>query len=242
VEIPAVVRPRSRLRVALDRLSRGLIAYGVIGLVVAGFGLGLLAWTGSAFGSFEARVGDEAAELAGTLRRTATAVDEASGTAKSFGRTLDETPPGVRQAAATIRNLRPRLVALQQQAGGINILGSRPLAGIGDLFGQMSVDLEGLDVQLDRIADELGGNRAALATNAASLGAMAAEIDGFADRLDGGIVSSGLSEMRTILALLLAVLVLLVAVPAGGALAAGLWIRRELGPRRTAAPIIVVER
>jgi hypothetical protein len=237
-----LVRPRSRIRVALARLSLGLVAYGIAGLVVAALGLGLVIWAGSAFGSFEGRVDSEADALAGTLRRTADSIDEAAGTAQSFGRTLDETPPGVRQAAATIRNLQPRLIALQQQAGGINILGSRPLQGIGDLFGQMATDLEGLDVQLDRIADELGGNREALAANAASLAALADEVDGFADRLDGGVVSTGLGEMRTILALVLAVLVLLVAVPAGGALAAGLWLRQELGPRRPGMPLIITDR
>jgi methyl-accepting chemotaxis protein len=237
-----LVRPRSRIRAALERVSLGLIAYGILGLLVAALGLGLLSWTASAFGSFETRVDSEADALAGTLRRTADSIDEAAGTAESFGRTLDETPPGVRQAAAAIRNLQPRLIALQQQASGINILGSRPLQGIGDLFGQMATDLEGLDVQLDRIADELGGNREALTANAASLAALADEVDGFADRLDGGAVSTGLGEMRTILALVVAVLVLLVAVPAIGALVAGLWIRRELGPRRPRVPLVIIER
>ncbi len=239
---PPILHRRSRLRVAADRLSRGLIAYGIVGLLVALLGLGTLLWTAGAVGGFNDRVADESEQLGATLRGTARALDDASRTAETFESTLEQTPPSVRQAAQTIRNLRPRLVALQAQAGAIEIFGSRPLGSIGELFGQMAVDLEGLDDQLDRIADSLGGNQESLRTNARSLAALADELSGFADRLDGGVVTDSLSEVRTILALVLAVLVVAMAVPAAGALAFGLWLRRELETGRQVPSLVVVER
>jgi methyl-accepting chemotaxis protein len=213
-----------------------------VGLLVALLGLGTLLWTANTVTSFNARVGDESEELGATLRGTARALDDASRTAESFEATLERTPPSVRQAAQTIRNLRPRLVALQAQAGAIDIFGTRPLGSIGELFGQMAVDLEGLDNQLDLIADSLGGNQESLRTNARSLAALADELTGFADRLDDGLVADSLGEVRTILALVLALLVVAMAVPAAGSLALGVWLRRELGIGRAAPSLIVVER
>ena len=237
-----LVRRRSRLRDGADLLSRGLIAYGVVGLLVALVGLGTLVWTGGAVGAFTVRIEGESANLGVTLRGTARALDDASRTAESFEATLEQTPPSVRQAAQTLRNLRPRLEALEAQAGAIDIFGTRPLGGIGELFGQMANDLQGLDDQLDGIADSLGGNQASLRANARSLGALSNELSGFADRLDGGLVIDRLGEIRTILALVLAVFVVAMTVPAIGALVLGLWLRRELGLGRRVRPVIVVER
>lgn len=224
-------------------LSRGLIAYGIIGLLVAAIGLGTLVWTGATVSGFNDRMSRESAELGSTLRRAATALDNAATTAESFRVTLDATPPSVRQAAQTIRNLRPRLVALQAQAGSINILGSQPLGGIGELFGQMATDLDGLDTQLDGIADQLGGNQDALDRNARSLASTADQLHGFADRIEDGLIVDSVGEIRTILGVVLMTLIVAMAVPATGALAFGWWIRRELALSRRRAPaILVVER
>jgi hypothetical protein len=245
-DVPSVpiITPRGvRVRRAADMLSRGLIAYGLIGMLVALIGLGTLFWTGATVAGFNDRMTSESQELGATLRRAATALDNASDTARSFRTTLDATPPSVRQAAQTIRNLRPRLLGLQQQASSLNILGSQPLLGIGELFGQMATDLEGLDGQLDGIADQLGGNQEALETNARSLAGTATQLDEFADRIDDGLITESVGDMRTILGVVLAMLVVAIAVPAGGALAFGLWIRRELrrGLRRAPA-VLIVER
>ncbi len=224
-------------------MSRGLIAYGVIGLLVAAVGLGTLVWTGTTVAAFDARMTRESDELSRTLRRAATALEDASTSAESFRTTLDATPPSIRQAAQTVRNLRPRLVGLQAQASAINILGSQPLGGIGELFGQMATDLEGLDEQLDGIAGQLGTNQEALIRNARSLGDTASQLDSFAERIDDGLITQSIGDLRTILGAVLAMLIVAMALPSVGALAFGLWIRRELGlgSRRVPA-LIVVER
>ena len=234
--------PRGRLRRGLQRIAIGLILYGIAGLLVAILGFGTLLWTASAVASFNDRLAGESEELGVTLRDTAQALGDASLSAASFGRTLDATPPSVRQAAIAVRNLRPRLEQLDAQASAIDILGARPLLGIGQLFGQMAADLAGLDTQLDRIADELGGNQASLASNARSLAALAGRLSAFADRVDAGLVTESVDDIRQIVALVLAILVIAMAVPAVAALGFGLWLRRELGPGRSVAQVIVVER
>jgi methyl-accepting chemotaxis protein len=241
-QLPTVLSRRGRLRRSFVRLSYGLILYGVAGMLVAAVGLAMLVGTGAAVGSFGVRVEGESEQLGTTLRETAVTLDEAAQTAESFGRTLEQTPPSVRQVAATVRNLRPRLEAIQSQAAAIDILGTRPLQGISELFGQIASDLAGLDDQLDRIADELGANQTSLGTNAASLARLSDEVSGFADRLDAGLVTDSLEEIRAILALVLAILVIALALPAAGSLALGLWLRREFGEGRPVRPVIVVER
>lgn len=224
-------------------MSRGLIAYGIIGLIVAAIGLGTLVWTGTTVAAFDARMSRESDELSRTLQRAATALEDASTSADSFRTTLDATPPSIRQAAQTVRNLRPRLLGLQAQAGAINILGSQPLGGIGELFGQMATDLEGLDEQLDGIAGQLGSNQDALIRNARSLGDTASQLESFAERIDDGLITQSIGDLRTILGSVLAMLIVSMALPSAGALAFGLWIRRELGlGRRRVAALIVVER
>ena len=240
---PELPRQGIRLRRAADFLSRGLIAYGVLGLLVAVVGLGTLIWTGTTVTAFDARMTRESEELGRTLRRAATALEDASTSAESFRTTLDATPPSIRQAAQTVRNLRPRLLGLQAQAGAINILGSQPLGGIGELFGQMATDLEGLDEQLDTIAGQLGTNQEALVRNARSLGETASQLDAFAERIEDGLITQSIGDLRTILGAVLAMLIVAMALPSLGALAFGLWIRRELGLGRRRVPaLIVVER
>jgi hypothetical protein len=240
-----VVRPtrrQTRLRRGLRRFSQGLIVFGIAGLVISAFGLGTLLWTSATFGSFGTRVGDESTQLAQTLRNTAGTLHDASRSALSFGRTLDETEPSVAQAAQTIRNMRPRLEALEVQSTSLDIFGARPLQGIGQLFGQMADDLDGLDTQLDEISAGLGGNRSALDANARSLNGLGNELIAVAQRIEEGLVTETLADAQSILAAVLAIMVAWMAVPAAGAIAFGVWLRRELDLGLVAGPPEVVAR
>ncbi len=85
------------------------------------------------------------------------------------------------------------------------------------------------------IADGLAANRTSLAANATSLGLLGDSMDATADRLRSGVVEESLADVQVILGLMLVVLMVWTAVPAIGALAFGLWLRRELEPAR--APV-----
>jgi hypothetical protein len=216
------------LRRGLRRLSSGLIAYGLLGLVlalVAGFAL---AWIGGRVGGIADRTAEQVESIVATLDETALVLGSMGASATSFSGTLERTPPAVRQTAQTVANLRANLILVQGQLGAINILGARPLANAANLFGQMATDLEGLDTRLEVIATDLDTNRTALLDNSTKLQALGTELDGLADGLRGGVIEESFDDIQLILAVLSLLVIVWTAFPAAGALALGWWLRREL--------------
>lgn len=216
------------LRGGLRRLSTGLIAYGVVGLAVALLGLVALGWAAGRVASLANTVDAEVGRLATTLDRTAETLQSAGTSAVTFAVTLERTPPSVRQAAETIRSLRPNLQAIEAQLSSISILGNQPLAGPARLFGEMASDLQGLDTRLDLIAADLETDRDALLRNADSLEALGARTTLLADRIRSGIIQDGLDDLRVVLVLTILVFGGWTAVPAVGALLLGAWLRRTM--------------
>ncbi len=231
----AVARPPG-LRGGLQRLSTGLIAYGVVGLAVALLGLVALGWSAGRVSGLADKVDAEVTQLAATLDRTADTLRDAGTSAISFAVTLERTPPSVRQAAQTIRNLRPNLRAVESQLASINILGTQPLAGPAQLFGEMAADMEGLDTRLDQIATDLETDRDALLGNAESLAELGDRTALLAERVRSGFIQDGLDDLRIVLVVMILVFVGWTAVPAVGALLLGLWLRRTLVPEEPANP------
>lgn len=224
----------ARATFGLRRLATGLIVYGLVGLVVAVIGLGVMLSTVDRVGRLSSGLSTEVDRMGEILDRTSVALDEASDTAASFGGTIDRTGPTVRQAASAVRAIVPRLRDLESRANAINIFGSQPLAPLGLLFGEIATELDGLDGQLDGIADELARNRSVLDTNAASLGELATEVRALGQRLPEASTEEPLVNVRVPLMIAIALLVVWAGVPAAGALALGLWLRRLI-PRSAAA-------
>jgi hypothetical protein len=214
------------LRRGLRRLSSGLIAYGVLGLVLAVVGGFALLWVGGRIGGIADRTGKQVDSVVATLDQTAIVLSSMGASATSFSGTLERTPPAVRQTAQTIVNLRSNLTLVQGQLGAINILGARPLADAANLFGQMAADLEGLDTRLEGIATDLDNNRAALVDNSARLAALGTELEGVADGLRGGVIKDSFADVQLILSVLSILVIAWTGLPALGALALGMWIRR----------------
>jgi hypothetical protein len=224
---PAPPRPLT-LRGGLRRLSTGLIAYGLLGLLLALAGGFALAWVGGRVGGIADRTSEQVESIVSTLDETALVLESMGTSATSFSGTLDRTPPAVRQTAQTVVNLRANLILVQGQLGAINILGARPLADAANLFGQMATDLEGLDTRLEVIATDLDNNRAALADNSARLKALGTELGGVADGLRAGPIEASLADVQMILVVMSILVIVWTALPAAGALGLGWWLRREL--------------
>ena len=134
----------------------------------------------------------------------------------------------MRQAAATIRNLRPNLQAIEAQLSTISILGTEPLAGPARLFGEMATDLQGLDTRLDLIAGDLETDRDALLANSRSLTEAGDQAAALAKRVRSGFLQGGLDDLRAVFVVTVLVFVGWTAVPAVGALLLGIWLRRTL--------------
>lgn len=215
-------------RPALRRLASGLIAYGVIGLIVATTSLVGLSTVSGRVSGIGTEIDGRIASVRSTLDATATALDDAGTSAVSFAGTLERTPPSVRQAATTVTNLEANLRTVEGQLGSLSILGTQPLADVARLFGQMATDMDGLDTKLGVIADDLDHNRTALVTNSSSLRGLGTRLSTVSTDLRGVNVATSLSGLSVLFGFLAALLVVAIGLPAIGALILGSWLQREV--------------
>jgi hypothetical protein len=218
-------------RRGLERLATALIVYGVIGLIAAAIGFAALIAASGRIGSLGDRIVSEAVSLDAIIVQTADVLDDAAATAASFGPTVAQTSRTVQDAAAAVRDIEPRLRDLETQANAIEIFGSRPVAPLGELFGQIAGDISGLDEQLDGIATEMGRNETALTANAKSLGALADLVRAYTGRLKPEAIDAGIDEARRLLLFTLALFIGWTAVPAVGSLIVGRWMRLLVADR-----------
>jgi hypothetical protein len=217
-------------RRGLWRLANALIAYGIIGLLAAAIGFAALIAASSRIGSLGERIVSEAVSLDAIIDRTADVLDDAAATASSFGPTVGRTTAAVSEAAGAVRDIEPRLRDLETRANEIEIFGSRPVAPLGQLFGQIAADVSGLDEQLDGIAVEMGRNEAALTANSQSLGALADLVRAYKGRLEPAAIDAGIDDARRLLLITLALFIGWTAIPAVGSLIVGRWMRRLVEP------------
>jgi len=218
-------------RRGLTRLSNALIVYGVVGILAAAIGFAALISASGRIGSLGDRIVSEAVSLDSIIVLTADALDDAATTADTFGPTIQQTSATVTAAASAVRDIEPRLRDLETQANAIEIFGQRPVARLGELFGQIATDVSGLDEQLDGIATTLDGNQAALTANAKSLGALADVVRAYTGRLKPEAIDAGIDEARRLLLFTLALFIGWTAVPAVGSLIVGRWMRQLIAKR-----------
>jgi hypothetical protein len=220
--------PSAEWRRGLLQLANALIVYGAVGLLATAIGIAALISASGRIGSLGERIVSEAVSLDVIIDRTAGVLKDAAATAGSFGPTVKQTSGTVRSAAVAIRDIEPRLRDLETQANAIDIFGSKPVAPLGQLFGQIAGDISGLDNQLDGIATEMDRNEAALTANSASLGALADLVGAYKGRLKPAAIDAGIEDARRLLLITLALFIGWTAIPAVGSLIVSRWMRRLL--------------
>jgi hypothetical protein len=216
------------LRGGLRRLGTGLIAYGLIGLVVAVVGLGGLLWVNDRFTTIRDEVDATLVKRGTTMRLAAQVLRDASTTAQSFTITLDQSARAVSSAAVTITEVRADLASVEAQLRSFSILGASPLSDAADDIAGIASSMVGLDTRVALIADSLNGDRAALAADARSLAQLAESSDVLAAGLDPDLIGDSLGDIQLIMSVTLLVLAIWLVVPALGALVLGIWLRRTL--------------
>ena len=224
------------VRAVLPRLASGLIAYGVIGLVLAVIAALALIWAAGRFSALGGRVETQVANIADTLDRTADVLLDASTSATSFAVTLERTPPIVRQVATALGDVETDLREISDQLGQISIVGRQPLAGTAERVATLAGNLDGMDTRLGLVASDLEGNRDALIANAESLGALSQQLSTVADELRAGGVQEALADIRAVLIVFGLVLLVWIILPSAGALALGWWLRGEVAAEAVAEP------
>jgi hypothetical protein len=221
------------LRGGLRRVSRGLIVYGIIGLVVTAIGFGALVWANGRISNLRGEAQATVARLATTMEVAAYVLHGASTTAQSFSATVDQSAQAVSAAAVTITEVRSDLSALEAQLRSVSILGATPLSSPADAVGRIAASMEGLDTRLSLIADGGKGNRDALAGNATALGELGDSTQALAARLGSVVGQDLIGDVQLVIAVTLLAFAAWSFVPAVGALVLGVWLRRELGPSRS---------
>ena len=224
------------LRPGLARLSRGLIGYGIVALVVAVIGFGLIVWANDRLGTIGREVDANASQMATTMDRTAQALHDAATTAGTFSSTLDQGAQSMPAVSQQIAGVRTDLTALEGQLRSVSLFGATPLSSAADAVGRIGVGLEGLDTQLSLAAVALGANRDALATNSASIGRLGDSAAALATRLRSGVIEDSFGDVQQVILIMLLVFTALSVVPAVGAIVLGVWLRRELEARRPPRP------
>jgi transposase-like protein len=215
------------------RLSRGLIAYGIVGLVVAAIGFGAMVWVNGRIGQIRDDAEATVARLATTMELAANVLYGASTTAQSFSTTVDQSAQAVSAAAVTITEVRSELTALEAQLRSVNILGATPLSAPADAVGRIAASIDGLDTRLALIADSVKGDRDALAGNASALLQLGDSTQALAARLGSGVGQDSFGDVQQVIAVTLLMFAAWAFVPAVGALVLGVWLRRELGRSRS---------
>jgi hypothetical protein len=216
----------------LRRLSRGLIAFGVIGLLVSAIGFGSMVWVNSRISDLHDEARTTLTQLASTTELAATVLRGASTTAQSFSGTVDQSAQAVAAATLTVTQARSELAALEAQLRSVSFLGQTPLASSADSVARIATSLEGLDTQLPLIGSDLGTNRDALARNAVALSDLAKSTAALAARLGPSNGPDSIGDVQQVVAITLLMFAAWSFVPAAGALGLGLWLRRELGRSR----------
>jgi hypothetical protein len=221
-----------RLQGGLRWLSRGLIAYGIVGLVVTAIGFGALVWANNRVSDLRGEAEATVARLASTMEAAAYVLRGASTTAQSFSVTVDQSAQAVSAAAVTITEVRSDLSALEAQLRSVSILGATPLSSPADAVGRIAASMDGLDGRLALIADSGKGNRDALAENATALSELGDSTHALAVRLGSDAGQDSFGEIQLVIAVTLLAFAAWSFVPAVGALVSGVWLRRELGRSR----------
>jgi hypothetical protein len=219
------------------RLSQALIAYGLVGVLVSTLGFAAVIWVNGRISSLRAGADATVAQASSTLRLTAIALHGASASARSFSGTADQSAQAVSAAGATLTEVRSDLIALESQLRSVSFLGATPLSSSADAVGRMAAGLDGLDAQIPDIAASLDRNRDALGGDATAVNILADSTEALAERLGPGFGMDSFGDVQQVIALTLLMFATWSLVPALGALALGVWLRREAArPRGSWVP------
>lgn len=207
-------------------LSRGLIAYGLVGLVVATIGIGATIWANGRIAELRSDALLTVTRVANTMEIAASVLVGASSTARSFSGTANQAAEAVSAAVLTTAEARSDLSALETQLRSVSFLGATPLSSSADAVGRIVTSMEGLDAELVLVAEGLEANRDALAGNGSSLRELADSTRGLARDLGPSFGLDSIADVQQVIAVTLLMFAAWSIVPAAGALALGLWLRR----------------
>ena len=208
------------------RLAAGLIAYGVVGILVLAVSIPVLVEPLAAIG----RIVSQQGEAVRWLDLTGQGLEDAGRGSANAGASLESAAGAARNAASLAQELSVSMASLRD-ASSLTILGSQPLGGLTGDFDRVAgraSDLASSMVSLAGMLDRDTTDFSAIAADVTSL-------RGQADQLRM-TVASELGGMGTAGALLVPATLLLLlwlATPAVASLIAGIWLLRTAAGHST---------
>ncbi len=208
------------------RVGAALVAYGLVGLVlaVALAAAGVMAALG--LGDSAARLDADRVELVATVSTTATLVD-------TVADTLDTARPGldrVTTSAGRLASLADQISATADTLAGrldIQVLGVQPFAGMSDEVRGISAQTRGLSEDLSRIAPAVTAASEGSAETADGLRALGARLSTLGSRLDSLGTLEAYGRWLTLGVALAVLLDLWLAIPAAAAIVVGRRVLRR---------------
>lgn len=157
------------------RVGQGLVAFGIVGLVLLVLAGGLVLGTLGALGSAAAELDTQRARLIEMLPPTERALEQAADTASNAGASLEASSRATRNGANLVEQLAQAMDGMSA-AAQLEVLGVRPFGGLADELANVATRSRSLAADLDATA-------AALDTNVTDSRAAAADIRALADEL-----------------------------------------------------------
>jgi hypothetical protein len=156
-------------------LGIGLIAFGAIGLTLSVVAATLLLATLGSVGDAATGFERQRTELLSMVEPAAAALTDAADSASHAGASLTQASDASRRAADLTARMATSFESLAG-LGSLDILGSRPFAGVSSQFAEIATQSRTLSTDLSTSAD-------ALTTNVADSASVAADLRTLADRL-----------------------------------------------------------
>ncbi|HEY3524099.1 MAG TPA: hypothetical protein VGK63_10360 [Candidatus Limnocylindrales bacterium] len=208
---------------AARRLAVFLVAFGVVGLVLVGSAAVMLAAAAPSFDQL-GTVTDRTGPTREALADAGHALGDLSTSAGSLEGTLSSSETSLRDAAAASRSLADAFSGLST-AMNVEVLGTRPFAGVGEQLSRSSGRVATVATDLDGVATRLAGHASdarTIASDAASLRDSIEEIDVSL----GGPGGSGLGASIAVVRIVLFGLLAWIGVLAAGCVLVGRRLRR----------------
>ncbi len=173
---------RSRRR----RIGLGLVAFGLVGLVLVGAAFALVLGTLSAVDDAVTGFERQRDELVAMLGPASDALEGAASSASNASNSLTETAAAARNASQLTSRLAESFESLAS-LGTFTILGARPFAQVADQFAAVGVESRELSGDLSLAADSMSTNIADSQAVAADLLALSEQLD----RLEASVEGTG---------------------------------------------------
>lgn len=222
------MRPAAAPRSAVRVLGWGLVAYGVIGLLL----FAASSWLILGPLASVARYAGAGADAVRWLDTTGAGLDDMVRIGADAGTSLGSSATAARNAASLADELSSSMASLRD-ASHVSILGSQPLAGLADSFDRVAARARALSASMAAVAKSLDADAGDVASLAVDVTKLRDQLRGLRDGMAGPGTAAA-SAVGAWLVPAALVLVLSLALLAVGALVAGIaLVRADASGRRT---------